>query len=88
MFRSVGLVPGASGDVDIPFAFADTETAWRCFASSGMMVRAIRLLGEETLKKTILASLEPFTQGDGSVLQKNRFHWILAKREASSISRG
>jgi SAM-dependent methyltransferase len=73
------LAPIADGEVDVPFLFTDAATAWRCFASAGAMVGAIAHLGEARAKEIALGTLAPFTRPDGSVLQKNRFRWVLAK---------
>lgn len=42
------------------------------------MVGAMQRLGEDVVKKAVLVSFGPFTRRDGSVLQWNRFHWVIA----------
>lgn len=81
MMREVGLEPVTAQDVDVPFEFKDVETAVRCYLSPGLPP-PIRQLGDERLRQTILGTLGPFTREDGSVLQKNRFHWVMGKRSA------
>ena len=80
LLEQAGLTPAAAGDVDCPFRFPDAATAWRCFASAGLAVRIIREVGEEVVRRATLASLAPFTRADGSIVQQNRFHWVMATR--------
>jgi SAM-dependent methyltransferase len=82
LLRDAGLEPEMGASVEIPFLFRDAATAWRCFSSAGIMVGAIRQLGEETVRRVVLDSLRPFTRRDGSVLQENRFRWVLARKPA------
>lgn len=80
LLREAGLSPVAREDVAVPFLFPDVATAWRCFASAGPSAAAVVKLGEEPVKRAALESLKPFTRADGTVLQKNRFHWVLAAK--------
>ena len=82
LLGEAGLSVKAQGGVDRPFVFADATTAWRCFSSSGLAVLAIRQVGEEPIRRATLASFGPFTRADGTVAQKNRFHWVLATRSS------
>jgi hypothetical protein len=77
---AAGLEPLAGATVDIPFEFPDAATAWRCFSSAGIIVNVIRAVGEEAVRDVVMPTLEPFTRPDGSVLQLNRFRWVLARR--------
>jgi SAM-dependent methyltransferase len=79
LFEDAGLVPQAKGDVACPFEFPDAATAARAFLSSGMPA-PVRQLGDDVIRPVILESLKPFTRADGSVRQKNEFHWSLATR--------
>jgi SAM-dependent methyltransferase len=79
MMREAGLDPVTAQDVDCPFEFRDVETAVRCFLSPGLPP-PVRQLGDERLRQAVLGTLGPFTRPDGSVLQKNRFHWVMATR--------
>jgi SAM-dependent methyltransferase len=80
LMQEAGLDPIARETVDCPFTFRDEATAWRCFSSGGLAVAAIRQVGEEPVKRVTLESLKPFTRPDGTVHQKNRFHWVLATK--------
>jgi SAM-dependent methyltransferase len=80
LLKTAGLTPVAAEDVDCPFRFPEVATAWRAFASAGQAVGVIRQVGEGPVKRAVLTSLRAFTRPDGSVLQKNRFHWVLATR--------
>ena len=79
MMREVGLEPVTVQDVDCPFEFPDVETAVRCFLSPGLPP-PVRQLGDERLRPVILGTLGPFTRADGSVRQRNRFHWVMSTR--------
>jgi hypothetical protein len=41
-----------------------------------------RKVGEEAVRKAAIATLEPFTRPDGSVVQRNRFYWTMAVKQA------
>lgn len=80
LFTDAGLTPVAREVTDGPFLFPDAATAWRGFSSAGLMIPVTRELGEERVRTLVLDSLKPFTRADGTVLQKNRFHWVLGQR--------
>lgn len=80
LFAEAALKPRDRGAVDCPFVFPDAETAWRCFASAGNTQLAFRQIGEEPVRRAVLESLKPFTLEDGSVAQKNRFHWLMGTK--------
>jgi SAM-dependent methyltransferase len=78
MMHGSGLRPTARGELDSEFAYADVATACRAISSAGMLVRAVRVAGEEPVCKAIIGTLAPFTRADGSVCQRNRFQWVTA----------
>jgi SAM-dependent methyltransferase len=80
LMREAGLEPATRDAVDVPFEFPDAATAWRCYASAGNGVGLVRRVGEAPVREAVLASLVPFTGADGSVRQRNRFHWLMAKK--------
>lgn len=75
-----GLAPTESGDVDIPFDYPSVDAYLRAVTSAGILVNAARQLGDDTVRRTLTATLPPFTRPDGSVHQLNRWHWVMAKR--------
>lgn len=80
LLEEAGLVRQASGDLDCEFRYPDAEGAWRAISSAGMMVRAIRHVGEDKVKSAVLGSLAAFTRPGGEVVQRNRFRWASARR--------
>ncbi|TAK44485.1 MAG: class I SAM-dependent methyltransferase [Betaproteobacteria bacterium] len=82
--EAAGLRPTASGDVECHFTYPDTATAWRAISSAGAVVRAIRHAGEPAVRNAVIDTLGPFTLPNGSVLQRNRFHWVMATPAAAA----
>jgi hypothetical protein len=82
LLRDAGLDPITREGVDCPFEYPDAETAWRGFASAGLTELLFRKVGEEAVRNAAIATLEPFTRPDGSVVQRNRFYWTMAVKRA------
>jgi len=80
LMEKTGLVPQASGEFDCAFSYPDAEIACRAIASAGLLVRAARLAGEENVRSFIAKGLAAFTQGDGTIVIRNRFRWVIAGR--------
>jgi len=76
--EQVGLTIRASGNVSCPFTYPDDETAWKTINSSGPLAAAVRAAGEETIKRTVIASLAPFRTPDGGYRQENLIHYVIA----------
>jgi SAM-dependent methyltransferase len=81
LLREASLRPVASGEIDCEFRYPDAETALRAFGSAAPLVRAVRHAGEDAVRRSVLATLRPFERPDGSVVQRNRFRWMLAERD-------
>jgi SAM-dependent methyltransferase len=73
-----GLRPMNSGLVQCPFVYPDAEAAWRGLSGAGPYIAAMRHCGEETVKRTVLASLAPFATPDGGYQQNNTFRYVIA----------
>ena len=80
MLDRCGFASPQTGDVDFDLTFPDRAIALRAIVSAGILVRAMRQLGEEKVKETIAGTFGKFTRGDGSVTYKNRLRWALARR--------
>src|SRR5262245_45602064 len=81
LMTQAGLERFTSEDVACPFEFLDADTAVRCFLSAGLPPH-IRQLGDEPVRRVALKTLGPFTRPDGSVRQRNVFHWVMARPRA------
>jgi len=75
-----GLSPVASGEFDCEFVYPDADTALRAISSAGILVRAMRQLGEDRVKDTLAGTFGKFRRADGSIIHKNRFRWAIAER--------
>jgi 2-polyprenyl-3-methyl-5-hydroxy-6-metoxy-1,4-benzoquinol methylase len=78
LVEQAGLTIHTRGDVSCPFAYPDDETAWKTISSSGQLVAAIRVAGEEIIKQAVLTSLVPFKTPGGGYRQENLFHYVIA----------
>ena len=78
LMERVRLTVCARGDVSCPFDYLDDETAWKTISSSGPLVAAIRVAGEETIKQAVLTSLVPFKMPGGGYRQENLLHYVIA----------
>jgi len=80
LMEKAGLAPEANGEFDCAFSYPDSEIAWRAISSAGVMVRAARFAGEDTVREAIFGTLKPFVGADGTVIIRNRFRWVIAER--------
>ena len=78
LMEQVGLTIYARGDVSCPFEYPDEETAWKTINSSGPLAAAVRVAGEEKIKRAALASLVPFKTPAGGYRQENLIHYAIA----------
>jgi SAM-dependent methyltransferase len=80
LMERAGLRPERRGEVDVAFFYPDAETAWRCVGSAGITVKAMRQAGEAAVKDALRATFTRYARPDGSVVMRNVFHWVLARR--------
>ena len=66
MFADAGFTIAERGGTQAIHEFADTDTAWRCLRSPGLMVPALERLGDEGLRAVLLPTIERFRSTDGS----------------------
>ena len=79
LLAHAGLRISARGEVDCPFYYPDLATLWRGVRSSGPLEAAVRVAGEDPVRRAVLDAVQPFrTSGDGVRLD-NRFVYIIAK---------
>jgi SAM-dependent methyltransferase len=76
--REAGLAPREVADVDMPFVYADLETALRGTLSAGPAVRAIDRAGEASVRDAVAKSLAPFRLSSGAYRLENRFRYLIA----------
>jgi hypothetical protein len=69
--------------VDIPFVYADLETALRGALSAGPAARAIDRAGESPVRDAVAKSLAPFRLSSGAYRLENRFRYLIAERGQS-----
>ena len=79
LMEEAGLAPGADGEIGLAFVYPDAATAIRAISSAGVMVKAVRTVGETAVTDALARALGPFTRADGTVVQENRFRWVLAR---------
>jgi ubiquinone/menaquinone biosynthesis C-methylase UbiE len=80
LMNRAGLTPLAAEEISHSLAYANMEEAWCAIASAAPCIRAVRHAGTEKVKATVMATLTPFTQGNGSVVLMNRFRLVMASR--------
>jgi SAM-dependent methyltransferase len=80
LMSEAGLTPIVTEEISHSLVYPDAETAWRAIAAAAPCVRAVRHSGTEKVKDAVMATLAPFTQTDGSVVQRNRFRLVMASR--------
>lgn len=74
-----GMTPAIVETVQCPFDYPDEKTALRGMLSSGPFIRAMQVVGEETVRNVILETIGPFRTASGGYYLKNSFRYLLAK---------
>lgn len=78
--QAAGLHVVGHDKVNCPMQFADLEMFWRAARSGGPVIGAIRKVGEEKVKQSVLSAVKPFITEDGGVnLGKNHFQFVVAE---------
>lgn len=79
LVEQAGLRVVGSGEVDLPFAYDDTEMFWRGVISGGPPQATKDIVGEDTLKEAVLDAIAPYITDSGGVrLERNIFQYIVA----------
>jgi SAM-dependent methyltransferase len=79
VMRKAALSPVLDGEIDCQFHYPDAATAWRAISSAGIIVRAIRQLGETAIRTAVTDTFSGFTRADKSIIYHNRFRWVIAE---------
>jgi hypothetical protein len=74
------LIPADIADVEMPFEYADLESALRGILSAGPAAKAIHAAGEGRVRDLVAAALAPYRLADGGVRLENRFRYLIAKK--------
>jgi hypothetical protein len=73
-----GLSFGVAVDVDVPFIYADLETALRGILSAGPAVRAIEVVGEARVRAAVTPTLARYRLSSGGYRLENTFRSFIA----------
>jgi hypothetical protein len=77
---TVGLTPQASGRSRCPFEYDSLADAWSAQSSSGPVQKAIRVAGEESVRRAFADAAQAYVQPDGRVVFQNVFLWSIGER--------
>jgi SAM-dependent methyltransferase len=75
-----GLTPVDGEEVEMPFLYADLETALRGVLCAGPAARAIELAGEKPVRAAVEAALAPYRLHAGGYRLENRFRYVVFGR--------
>jgi SAM-dependent methyltransferase len=76
----VGLTPLDVVDVNVPFVYADMDSAIRGVLSAGPAARAIHAAGEGRVRDLVATALAPYRLSSGGVRLENRFRYLVAAK--------
>ena len=76
----VGLDVEESSDHQSAFEFPDDETMLRQMCAAGGMVRAIREVGEDAVRRALWEAMEQFRVAGGGYRLENPWHLAVATR--------
>jgi SAM-dependent methyltransferase len=77
---SAGLTPRKSGRSQCPFEYDDVASAWAAQSASGPVQKAIRIAGEEKVRRVFSEAAAAYVQPDGRVVFQNVFLWSVGER--------
>jgi SAM-dependent methyltransferase len=75
-----GLTPRKSGRSQCPFEYDDVASAWTAQSSSGPVQKAIRIAGDDKVRRAFSDAAAAYVQLDGRVVLQNVFLWSIGKR--------
>lgn len=79
LMGKAGLEPTDDGQLDATIAFPDRDTALQAFASAGIVTRAERHSGANTVRDALVDAIAPYVRADGQVALANQFRWVRAR---------
>ncbi|HVC79086.1 MAG TPA: methyltransferase domain-containing protein, partial [Chloroflexota bacterium] len=78
LVAGAGLRVLGTDEVCCPWEYADPETAWQAYASTGPLQAAMRLLGQAPVRAAVLRALVPHATAEGTVRLVTHFRYIVA----------
>jgi SAM-dependent methyltransferase len=78
LVRQAGLTPSHQASVLCPQVYADEDEAVRGSTAGGPAARAMRLAGEEPVRRAVARTLQPFRQPDGMYRFDTVFTYVIA----------
>jgi ubiquinone/menaquinone biosynthesis C-methylase UbiE len=80
ILQEIGLKIIDNTDVPSVWDYPDIETALKGLLSAGPAAKAIEHSGFEKVYETIAAAAQPYVQGNGHVVYKNKFRIVIAEK--------
>jgi SAM-dependent methyltransferase len=77
---TAGLKPRASGRSQCPFEYDSVTDAWSAQSSSGPVQRAIRIAGDERVRRAFADAAQAYVKPGGRVVFQNVFLWSVGER--------
>lgn len=78
--ESLGLKIVKTGTVVCPWFFPDQDSLLRAFLSTGPCIKASLVVGEETVRETILKSAESIMLADNLYFMRNEFNYFVIEK--------
>ena len=78
LVAGAGLRVLGTDEVRCPWEYADRETAWQAYASTGPLQAAMRLLGQAPVRAVVLRALVPHATAAGTVRLVSHFRYVVA----------
>ncbi len=83
MFAEAGFATTERGGTQAIHEFPDSEIAWRCLRSPGLMVPALQQLGDAGLRDVLMPTIEEFKSTDGSYRITNELTHVIGRKPAA-----
>lgn len=81
VIQQAGLKILETGDFDMEREFESFEEYWHGQAGTGATRYAVRELGEELVRDTVAGVIAQFTDSQGKITLRNRFHAVIAAKQ-------
>jgi SAM-dependent methyltransferase len=78
LLAQAGLMMIGGGTVTCLSKYPDGETLWQAQAAAGPLQAALRVVGAEPLKATVLHAVAPYRTSTGGVRLQNHFRYVVA----------
>jgi ubiquinone/menaquinone biosynthesis C-methylase UbiE len=80
ILQEIGFKIIINEDIDSIWDYADTGNTIRGLMSIGPAAKAIENSGFQKVHDTVLAAVQPYIQGNGHVVYKNKFRVVIAQK--------